>query len=183
MVLSIHRPPPTNSFESYCTAFVIRCNFLTLSDCTISTLFDQVTNVYLAFFSGSHHGVLFCVHHGLLMNSICFKCWCQVVSYDFKKERFAHLHRLAIGFPEERFFYTGTPAAPGAKEAAEKGEAFVRAQFQEDPYGCLGSLHRKRLKRDPFHRFIPYPNGCPELKSLFDYCGPVPYPGTLPWIL
>ncbi|RZR93952.1 hypothetical protein BHM03_00022545 [Ensete ventricosum] len=128
------------------------------------------------------HGVLFCVHHGSLMNSICFKCWCQVVSYDFKKERFAHLHRLAIGFPEERFFYTGTPAAPGAKEAAEKGEAFVQAQFQEDPYGCLGSLHKKRLKRDPFHRFIPYPKGCPELKSLFNYCGPVPYPGTLPWI-
>ncbi|RWW29877.1 hypothetical protein GW17_00005596 [Ensete ventricosum] len=106
----------------------------------------------------------------------------SVVSYDFKKERFAHLHRLAIGFPEERFFYTGTPAAPGAKEAAEKGEAFVQAQFQEDPYGCLGSLHKKRLKRDPFHRFIPYPKGCPELKSLFNYCGPVPYPGTLPWI-
>ncbi|URE30070.1 DUF218 domain [Musa troglodytarum] len=105
-----------------------------------------------------------------------------VVSYDFKKERFAHLHRLAIGFPEGRFFYIGTPAAPGAQEAAEKGEAQVRAQFQEDPYGCLSSLHRKRLKRDPFHRLIPYPNGCPELKGLFSYCGLVPYPGSLPWI-
>ncbi|RWR84186.1 Rossmann-like protein alpha/beta/alpha sandwich [Cinnamomum micranthum f. kanehirae] len=104
-----------------------------------------------------------------------------VVSYDFKEERFAHLHRLAIGFPEARFFYLGTPASSSSKEAAIKGEAAVRAQFHEDPYGCVGSLYRKKLARDPFHRSIPYPNGCPELKGLFSYCGAAPYPGTLPW--
>ncbi|XP_077249833.1 uncharacterized protein C57A10.07 [Tasmannia lanceolata] len=104
-----------------------------------------------------------------------------VVSYDFKEERFAHLHRSAIGFPETKFFYIGTPASSTSKEAAIKGEESVSAQFQEDPYGCSGSLHRKRLKRDPFHRSIPYPNGCPELNGLFSYCGAVPYPGTLPW--
>lgn len=104
-----------------------------------------------------------------------------VVSYDFKEERFAQLHRSALGFPEGRFFFSGTPATPTAREAAVKGEASVRYQFQEDPYGCLGSLHVKRLKRDPFHRTIPYPDGCPELKGLFSYCGPVPYTGHLPW--
>jgi len=104
-----------------------------------------------------------------------------VVSYDFKEERFAQLHRTALGFPEGRFFFSGTPATPAAREAALKGEAAVRAQFLEDPYGCLGSLHMKRLKRDPFHRAIPYPDGCPELKSLFSYCGAVPFPGHLPW--
>ncbi|MQL76529.1 hypothetical protein Taro_008923 [Colocasia esculenta] len=104
-----------------------------------------------------------------------------VVSYDFKEERFAHLHRMALGFPESRFFYVGTPASPVAKEAAAKGEAAVRAQFLEDPYGCLGTLHEKRLRRDPFHRSVPYPGGCPELKGLFKYCGTVPYAGTLPW--
>ncbi|KAG6494082.1 uncharacterized protein C57A10.07-like [Zingiber officinale] len=104
-----------------------------------------------------------------------------VISYDFKRERFAQLHRPAIGFPEGSFFYIGTPAAPGAQEAAEKGEALAMAQFQEDPYGCFGTLHRKRLTRDPFHRFVPYPNGCPELKGLFSYCGPAPFPGWLPW--
>ncbi|XP_020110924.1 uncharacterized protein C57A10.07 [Ananas comosus] len=104
-----------------------------------------------------------------------------VVSYDFKEERFAHLHRSALNLPQSRFFFVGTPATPTAKEAAMKGEASVRAQFLEDPYGCLGSLHQKRLKRDPFHRTVPYPNGCPELKGLFSYCGPVPYPGSLPW--
>ncbi|KAK3144715.1 hypothetical protein QOZ80_4AG0316840 [Eleusine coracana subsp. coracana] len=104
-----------------------------------------------------------------------------VVSYDFKEERFAQLHRTALGFPEGRFFFSGTPATPAAREAAMKGEAAVRSQFLEDPYGCLGSLHVKRLKRDPFHRTIPYPEGCPELKGLFSYCGPVPYSGHLPW--
>ncbi|KAJ9166772.1 hypothetical protein P3X46_021475 [Hevea brasiliensis] len=104
-----------------------------------------------------------------------------VVSYNFKKERFSHLHRSAIGFPDSRFFYYGTPTTSTSKEAALKGEALVRAQFQEDPYGCTGTLRRKKLGRDPFHRSIPYPNGCPEIEGLFRYCGAGPYPGSLPW--
>ncbi|KAE9446549.1 hypothetical protein RHGRI_031782 [Rhododendron griersonianum] len=104
-----------------------------------------------------------------------------VVSYDFKEERFVHLHRSAIRFPEARFFYSGTPASPTAKEAAMKGEAIVRAQFQADPYGCIGSLRRKKLGRDPFHRSVPYPNGCPEIEGLFRYCGASLYSGSLPW--
>ncbi|XP_031265858.1 uncharacterized protein C57A10.07 [Pistacia vera] len=104
-----------------------------------------------------------------------------VVSYDFKEGRFSHLHRSAIGFPESRFFYSGTPASSTSREAALKGEAFVRSQFEEDPYGCSGSLRRKKVGRDPFHRAIPYPKGCPEIEGLFRYCGPAPYTGSLPW--
>ncbi|WOG89979.1 hypothetical protein DCAR_0209220 [Daucus carota subsp. sativus] len=105
-----------------------------------------------------------------------------VVGYDFKEERFKDLHRSAIGFPETRFFYAGTPASLTSKEAALKGEALVRAQFLDDPFGCSGSLHRKKIGRDPFHRSIPYPNGCPEIKGLFGYCGKTPYHGYLPWV-
>ncbi|XP_038898950.1 uncharacterized protein C57A10.07 [Benincasa hispida] len=104
-----------------------------------------------------------------------------VVSYDFKEKRFANLHRSAINFPKSRFFYAGTPASVTSKEAALKGEALVRAQFQDDPFGCQGSLYRKKLGRDPFHRSIPYPNGCPEIAGLFRYCRADPYPGFLPW--
>ncbi|GAB4845113.1 hypothetical protein Ancab_038517 [Ancistrocladus abbreviatus] len=104
-----------------------------------------------------------------------------VISYDFKEHRFASLHRSAIGFPESRFFYIGTRASATSAEAAKKGEALVRTQFQQDPYGCTGSLLRKKLRRDPFHRSIPYPQGCPEIEGLFRYCGTALYPGTLPW--
>lgn len=104
-----------------------------------------------------------------------------VVSYDFKEKRFAQLHRSALRFPTIRFFYVGTPASPSSAAAALKGEALVREQFQKDPYGCSGSLHRKKLGRDPFHRSIPYPNGCPELRGLFRYCGRTLYSDRLPW--
>ncbi|GMH31652.1 hypothetical protein Nepgr_033496 [Nepenthes gracilis] len=104
-----------------------------------------------------------------------------VVSYDFKEGRFESLHRSALRYPASRFFYIGTPTSATAAETAKRSEALVRAQFQRDPYGCQGSLYHKKLGRDPFHRSIPYPRGCPEIEGLFRYCGAAPYPGTLPW--
>lgn len=104
-----------------------------------------------------------------------------VVSYDFKENRFANLHRLALRFPASRFFYKGTPASPSSVAAASKGETSVQLQFQEDPYGCVGPLHTKRVARDPFVRAIPYPTGCAELKDIFLYCGTNVFPGNLPW--
>lgn len=104
-----------------------------------------------------------------------------VVSYDFKERRFAELHRSALGFPKKRFFFVGTPGVPSAQKKAEEGEARTREQFELDPYGCTGSLHEKRQKRDPFARTLPYPDGCPEIRPLFEYCGRKFYGGSLPW--
>ncbi|KAL3513826.1 hypothetical protein ACH5RR_026543 [Cinchona calisaya] len=60
-----------------------------------------------------------------------------VVGYDFKEERFVNLHRCAISFPDTRFFYSGTPSLQTSREAALKGEALVRTQFHDDPYGWV----------------------------------------------
>ncbi|KAF6161802.1 hypothetical protein GIB67_008563 [Kingdonia uniflora] len=103
-----------------------------------------------------------------------------VVRYDFKEERFVQLHRSAIGFPGTRFFYSGTPTSSTSNELALKGEALVRTQFQEDPYGCLvfkvimGSINENCLgwaTRDTSGVLSPYnlirryvfkiPDNCP----------------------
>lgn len=104
-----------------------------------------------------------------------------VVSYDFKEFRFSNLHRTALHFPASRFSFRGTPSTPTSMLAYLQGELLVQDSFQRDPYGCEGALHEKRLKRDPFLRTIPYPDGCPEMSGLFSYCGTEPYSKKLPW--
>ena len=42
-----------------------------------------------------------------------------MVGYEFKRERFLQLHRAAVGFPQHRFEYVGTPALnKGALQAS-----------------------------------------------------------------
>ncbi|EFJ08352.1 hypothetical protein SELMODRAFT_131690 [Selaginella moellendorffii] len=104
-----------------------------------------------------------------------------VVSYHFKQHRFVALHRSALKFPRERFAYLGTLPAISTAAAAARGELFVQEQFRKDPYGCIGQLREKRIKRDPFARLIPYPAGCPEIANLFTYCGSSVISRRLPW--
>jgi hypothetical protein len=70
------------------------------------------------------------------------------VGYEFKRARFEQLHRSAIRFPKSRFTYVGTAAPDPA--AAAQGEHLTLRAFEDDPYGCEGSLRKKRLSRDPF---------------------------------
>lgn len=105
----------------------------------------------------------------------------QVVSYDFKKQRFSDMHRRALRFPASQFSFVGVPTSPTSQVAAIQGELKVQEMFQKDPYGCRGDLRSKRMYRDPFLRTVPYPVGCPEIRGLFGYCGSDAYSANLPW--
>ena len=60
-----------------------------------------------------------------------------IVGFDFKAARFTELHRVAIGFPDGQFEYSGvTPALPFDRQTAATGEAAVMRTFEQDPYGC-----------------------------------------------
>ncbi|CAH7674129.1 hypothetical protein PPACK8108_LOCUS21765 [Phakopsora pachyrhizi] len=51
------------------------------------------------------------------------------------------------------------------REAVE-GERKVYLDFERDLYGCKTVLRRKRLNRNPFRRYTPYIDSCPELTSV-----------------
>ncbi|GAB4816506.1 hypothetical protein N2152v2_003552 [Parachlorella kessleri] len=102
-----------------------------------------------------------------------------VVGYEFKRERFLQLHRAAVGFPQPRFEYVGTPAL---NKGALQGEAKTVAAFRKDPYGCGDDLSAKRATRDPFSHGGMSRERCPALGELLDHCGPGLYPAErLPW--
>lgn len=101
-----------------------------------------------------------------------------VVGYEFKRERFAELHRSALHWPAHTFEYVGTPALT---EAAAEGEAKTAAAFEADPYGCSGELAAKRATRDPFADGGYSGDRCPALSRLLTHCGPEAYEGRLPW--
>lgn len=111
-----------------------------------------------------------------------------VVSFDFKRFRFQHVHAPALRLPSAQFVYDAmSPFATNPKSrfdltAATLGEANTVKPFQVDPYGCSPPLQAKRHLRDPFRRTIPYgPNACPALKDLLTFCGPNLFNGSLPW--
>ena len=110
-----------------------------------------------------------------------------VISFTFKGPRFQHMHRAALGWPEDKFTYIGVdpPASTGFDlQASTQGEMENAAKpFEADPYGCHSEvLQEKRIARNPFSRTPPYELTCPELKALLNYCGPKLFPKEeLPW--
>lgn len=108
----------------------------------------------------------------------------EVVSFGFKKVRFVDVHRKALRFPAHRFHFHGID--PDGTEGMRSLSAGERSQamgpFAGDPYGCnTPVLSGKKEMRNPYIRYHPYPQGCPELAPLFRHCGRSVFNGPLPW--
>lgn len=106
-----------------------------------------------------------------------------VVGFAFKEYRFSHMHRAALRFPEDRWFYVGIDPPGGVTTDVRDGERRNSASlFGADPYGCSDDgLIRKRATRNPFKTSPSYPRFCPELSDIFNYCDKDIFPGSLPW--
>ncbi|KIL68870.1 hypothetical protein M378DRAFT_70620 [Amanita muscaria Koide BX008] len=108
-----------------------------------------------------------------------------VIGYEFKRQRFVHLHRPAIRWPSDRFHYIGVDATDESSSAARQGEwENGYKPYSEDLYGCHSFLASKRRQRNPHSRFHPYYSSALELTGLFDWCpatSALIFSGTLPW--
>lgn len=108
----------------------------------------------------------------------------KVVGFEFKRVRFMSMHRKALRFPLSRFRYYGVdPKGINGMRGVIAGErATAMGPFARDPYGCFSKMLRnKRVQRNPYLRFHPYPQGCPEMRGLFKHCGRAFFAGSLPW--
>lgn len=85
-----------------------------------------------------------------------------LVSWEFKRERFAELHREAIGWPREQFTYVGAND-PDAIEQALRAEANAREKYRADPYSLGEEFSAKKQQRNPFRRQNGYAISCPEM--------------------
>lgn len=112
-----------------------------------------------------------------------------VVGYGFKKARFTDLHRKAIRWPQNRFYYIGVdPEDEQHSLIAQEGERVNGyLPYSMDLYGCRSFLLSKRQQRNPFSRFHSYYVSFPELGPLLDWCpdnrerDTTLFLGPLPW--
>uniref|UniRef100_A0A6T6M5C9 DUF218 domain-containing protein n=1 Tax=Rhodosorus marinus TaxID=101924 RepID=A0A6T6M5C9_9RHOD len=104
-----------------------------------------------------------------------------IVSFKFKKRRFLDMHAEALLLPKSSVHYVGVD--PPIMDEARSGElSNAVVLFEEDPNGCQHKiLTRKRAKRNPFARTIPYPAGCPEMSGVLLHCGDGKFHGHVPW--
>ncbi len=85
-----------------------------------------------------------------------------VVSWEFKRARFADLHREAIGWPAEKFHYIGANN-PDAIEQALEAEARAKEKYLADPFSMGEEFRLKKEQRNPFRRQNGYWLSCPEM--------------------
>jgi hypothetical protein len=108
-----------------------------------------------------------------------------VVGFKFKEKRFRDLHRLAVGWPEDRFHYVGVDQATfNGKETPVISESILDSErrnafdlFKHDPFGCRDALAEKKQSRDPFLRtdLAAIKLACPRMEALFDVCSSSSY--------
>jgi hypothetical protein len=107
-----------------------------------------------------------------------------VISWAFKQERFDR-HRIAIGFPADRFEFQGVNQPVGLGSALRGEEVTLRA-FMQNRYGSDGELAAKRTARNPFNRMHAF-RACPGVGELFQFIedpknGGEQFAGELPWV-
>lgn len=101
----------------------------------------------------------------------------SVIGMPMKEARFVDLHRAAIGFPADRFHYTGVPDpsfwSAEQYDAMQQGEHDnAYSHFTIDPLGCSSTrLLDKRRHRNPFAQFHGYLSSCPALHPILT-CSP-----------
>ena len=126
-----------------------------------------------------------------LINSICrfkqitgaYPEVIKVVGFTFKRDRFVHLHRRSVRWPEEKFFYYGLDPSSDTGFSLSKSAAGEYRNsylpFTSDPYGCSPFLAGKKAGRDPFKRGgIEH---CDDMMELITFCGGHVFDGVLPW--
>lgn len=86
----------------------------------------------------------------------------SLVSWEFKRERFAELHREAIGWPREKFTYVGAND-PEAIQQALKAEESAREKYRLDPHSLGEEFSTKKQQRNPFRRQNGYAISCAEM--------------------
>ena len=84
------------------------------------------------------------------------------VSWEFKRARFAELHREAMSWPREQFRYIGANN-PDAIEQALAAEERAREKYLADPYSVGDEFRLKKDARNPFRRQNGYSISCPEM--------------------
>ncbi|KAI8388921.1 uncharacterized protein BYT42DRAFT_561704 [Radiomyces spectabilis] len=108
-----------------------------------------------------------------------------VVGFEFKRKRFEELHRSALRYPRARFEYIGIDPEISDMDTityeSETNNSFK--PFENDFYGCKGSLLQKKIDRNPFRRRHMYRDSCPALSQLISYCPSTNsvFDGPLPW--
>ncbi|KAI9016115.1 hypothetical protein DFJ74DRAFT_679524 [Hyaloraphidium curvatum] len=121
-----------------------------------------------------------------------------VISFRYKKLRFADFHRAAIRFPADRVSFFSEPRAfsSSGKHRRSIASALYRSQTEslarvrndssipeheishslmsslQDPHGCFPPLSTKRKQRDPFQQGPVPTDECPEIRDLITVCNP-----------